>query len=65
MNHSEKRNQRLTLVFMIVMILTLIAPLQAAERQEMQRFIIQLHNPPVAAYLGEEFVLPNGKKAGE
>jgi len=30
-----------------------------------QRYIIQLHNPPVAAYMGEELLLPDGSPSGE
>lgn len=33
--------------------------------QKRQRYIIELHNPPIAAYRGEELKLPDGSLSGE
>lgn len=36
-----------------------------AAGQGLQRYIIELHNPPIAAYRGEELKLPDGSPSGE
>jgi subtilisin family serine protease len=41
------------------------ALLAAAEGQRLQRYIIELHNPAIAAYRGEELKLADGSLSGE
>lgn len=51
-------------VVCIVLLLAWPGSLLAAG-QGLQRYIIELHNPPIAAYRGEELKLPDGSLSGE
>ncbi len=66
----DMQHSRLTtkLVLKLGLLLVLCWPLMlwAAEDQPgLQRYIVELHNPPIAAYRGEELLLANGLSAGK
>jgi subtilisin family serine protease len=42
-----------------------LVAIAATDGQKLHRYIIELHNPPVAAYRGEELKLPDGSPSGE
>lgn len=57
----------LTAILMLGLLLALCWPpmaLAADDQLALQRYIVVLHNPPIAAYRGEELKLANGKPAG-
>ncbi len=61
----RSRDNTITLL-VILLSLFLWPSLQAAESgQSLQRYIIELHNPPIAAYRGEELKRADGSLTGE
>ncbi len=53
-------------ILSLLLVLCWPVMLQAADDQAgLQRYIIELHNPPIAAYLGEELLRADGSPAGK
>jgi len=50
---------------MIMMLAWPLATTANDQQPSLQRYIVELHNPPIAAYHGEELMLSNGRMSGE